>query len=134
MYWLLFGVLLSEGSISSVWEIIFGVVLSEGSISSVWEIIFGVLLSEGSISSVLEITFSVLLSEGSISSVLEITFSVLLSEGSGILLFEGSNICGVDKVFIFKEDLLLFEGSIYHLKELIQYCTVFSSLRFADWC
>ena len=92
---------------------------SEGSISSVWEIIFGVLLSEGSISSVLEITFSVLLSEGSISSVLEITFSVLLSEGSGILLFEGSNICGVDKVFIFKEDLLLFEGSIYQLKELI---------------
>ena len=75
-----------------------------------------------------------LLSEGSISSVLEITFSVLLSEGSGILLFEGSNICGVDKVFIFKEDLLLFEGSIYHLKEFIQYCTVFSSLRFADWC
>ena len=62
-----------------------------------------------------------------ISSVYWLTFSVLLSEGSGILLFEGSNICGVDKVFIFKEDLLLFEGSIYHLKELFQTGTSFSS-------
>ena len=37
-------------------------------------------------------------------------------------------------MFIFKEDSLLIEGSIYHLKELIQYCTVLSSLRIADCC